>query len=129
MNAPVAGAAPARLDLERAEGDVQIVVDDKKLLGRCLIFFHQAADRSAAQIHEHVGLGEDDIHPVNGTVPVHTRTFPDVQKNVRPRREMVDRAIPDVVAGCRIAVTGIAQTEDQLHQGSTTVCGVPALLF
>ena len=56
----LAAVGPARPEPQLAQGQAQVVADDQEVGERQLVEPHRLADRAAAQVHERLGLQEQD---------------------------------------------------------------------
>ena len=114
-DAVVTAVASADLQLDRVERDVELIVHDDHPLGRHAVERRERGDGPARDVHEAVGLGQDEL--------VRPRTQPRLGRagvrlvraeRLRPARgELVHDELTDVVPRHLVARTRVAEPDHQ----------------
>ena len=116
----VAVVAAAELDPQRAEGDVELVVDGDDVRRVDLVERGERLDRAAGLVHVAAAAGEHDAGPAQGQPAlddVGATRLVGAERRSHPGGQLVGDEVADVVPVPGVGRTGVAETDDQPHVG------------
>ena len=102
-------------DAHLAEGQVDIVHDQKHLSGLQLVKRHGVRHREPAQIHEGLGLDEHQLFPAQKGFADHALELQFFDGRVQLRRDDADDVKPDVVPGMLVFFARVPQAHNGSH--------------
>ena len=112
FHAIVAAGAPFFAQAQRAQGQIQLVVDDEDVSGRHFVVVGQWANGAAAVVHEGLGLDEDDRF-VGDTAVARQRFILHLShRNAVLRRQSINGHKPHVMPVLLIFSPRIAQANN-----------------
>jgi hypothetical protein len=109
------GISASVLQLNFAQGQIQIIMDDDQMVLCLEIALHQTGNRAPTSIHIRLGLGEQNRTGPQPTLSTLGLCLMRTQQNVISRGERINHIKSEIMPGTRIARSGIAQPNDDIH--------------
>src|SRR6202012_1116480 len=98
-----------------AQRECQLVVEDDEVLVFELQLVEQGHDRKPAQVHEGLGLGEQDVVSCKPCTSGLGLASPVGDRNVADSGDAIDGHETCVVRRVQVFEAGVAETDDELH--------------
>ena len=120
LHAAMAGRAAAELDLDPAEREIRLVVDDDRVPRGAPELGGQLRGGLATEVHEGLGTRGDHVIAVDGSLSHACQSFAPFAAELSAPLELVKAHPADIVPGPRVFASRVAEADDQLGHDRPT---------